>query len=71
MTDLIKGYARLAPGAWIRLPGIGNLPVAGDDHRHRAIAAAKLAKLAALHRAGEVTDAQFQRHWARLFPEPA
>lgn len=71
MTEMIKGYARLSPGAWVRLPGVGTMPLTRGDHHHRAIAAAKLAKLAALRRAGEVTDAQFQRHWARLFPETA
>jgi hypothetical protein len=69
MSTVLDALARPRAIGWTRFPFIGALLVRGVNHRQRARVTAKVSRLAALREAGVVTDAQFQHHWTRLFPE--
>ena len=69
MSTVFDAVARPRAIGWTRVPVIGALLVRGVMHRQRPAVAAKVSRLAALREAGVVTDAQFQNHWTRLFPE--
>ena len=71
MSTVTDALAKPPVIGWTRLPVVGTLLIQGLSHRERAIVSAKVSRLAALREAGVVSDAQFQRHWARLFPEPS